>query len=206
MEILLETLFTSELAQFMLEDIDLSSIVPHVLDMEKKSKGTLKSNAGGYQSDVKFRNNYDYYLTGICFEEYIIPALDNIANQWGLPKAYNLSYWYNINRKFNYNHSHYHPGSALSGVLYLKVPENSGNLVFQRSFSDADRMDFLTEYQISSGEHFDDNPNTNVMCWRKPDPYRVFVFQGFQEHYVGQNLTDDCDDIRISISFNYFYK
>ena len=50
------------------------------------------------------------------------------------------SMWININGPGNYNHSHNHPGCDLSGVLWLKVPENSGNIVFEspQSFTQKD--------------------------------------------------------------------
>ena len=41
--------------------------------------------------------------------------------------------WANINNKEDYNISHTHPYSHYSGVYYVKVPKNSGNLYFGES-------------------------------------------------------------------------
>jgi hypothetical protein len=92
----------------------------------------------------------------------------------------------------------------LSGVIYLKVPKNSGRIAFTRANSDADRMDFITTYQYETSDMCPNNPNINVVNWVEPQENLLVIFPGHLEHYVEQNLTTDDDDSRISLSFNYF--
>ena len=39
--------------------------------------------------------------------------------------------WANINPTYSYNKTHMHPNSLWSGVYYIKVPKNSGNLFLE---------------------------------------------------------------------------
>ena len=42
--------------------------------------------------------------------------------------------WMNINPKGAGNEKHTHPSCAFAGVIWLKIPENSGNLFFYSPF------------------------------------------------------------------------
>lgn len=197
-------LFASSLAAAFVHGYDRKKLIDHILLLEAKASSVELSNAGGYQSPHYDNRNYDNIYAKELLDEQILPTLHSVADLWALPRVKNLSYWYNINRKFNYNHQHYHPGAVLSGVFYLAVPTNSGNIVFMRSHSESDRMDHLTRYQLETRNYFPDNINTNTMNKQTPKENLLFIFPSHLEHYVEQNNTDDIDDKRISISFNYF--
>ncbi len=200
-----QPLFVTSLAITKLNNYNREKVIENILDLEKNTKSSLKSNAGGWQSQPYNYTNYDNIFTQQLFDDNINPVLKQISYDWGFHiKTSGLSYWYNVNRKYNYNHQHYHPTSVLSGVLYLKVPSNSGRIVFLRAPSEADRMDFLTAYQSNNDCFFPDNSHSNTIHYKVPEENLLFIFPSHLEHYVEQNLTADKDDIRISLSFNYF--
>jgi uncharacterized protein (TIGR02466 family) len=102
-------------------------------------------------------------------------------------KEYNIedfsvqSMWANVNGKHSFNYQHTHEG-YISGVLYLKVPRNSGRLIF-------------TNPIIRSEQHPIRTPNYPI----NPTPLACIVFPSWLEHYVEPNTSDDT---RISLSFN----
>ena len=112
-------------------------------------------------------------------------------------------YWYNVNRKYNYNTSHIHPSSYVSGVYYTKVPSNSGKIVFERSKSEEDRLHFQ-QNRILAGTINPNNNRVNTEHWFTPQEGMLILFPGHLSHAVEQNLTNDKDDARVSLSFNFF--
>jgi uncharacterized protein (TIGR02466 family) len=127
-----------------------------------------------------------------------------IINSWAMPKELsNYSYWYNVNRRYNYNSAHMHPDSYLSGVYYVKVPADSGRIVFDRPQTEADRMAFQTQWFLHNSITVD-NPRINTEHWFVPEEGMLLMFPGHLTHGVEQNLSTDEDDRRISLSFNLY--
>jgi uncharacterized protein (TIGR02466 family) len=197
-------LFVTSIAKTMIYDFNKVSLIENILNLEKNIESARRSNAGGWQSPHYDNRKFDNPYAADLFQNNIIPILDQTAEAWGYPKTKNLSYWYNLNRRYNYNQPHYHPHALLSGVIYLKVPANSGKLTFLRATTEQDRMDFITTYQFETNDLCPDNPNINVLHWEQPQENLLILFPGHLEHHVEQNLTSDVDDLRISLSFNYF--
>lgn len=197
-------LFQSSIAFANIVGFNRQALILQVLKLEATSDCNQRSNAGGFQSAVFHSTGFDNHHAAEMFRDSILPVLDQVADSWGFPRTKNLSYWYNVNRKHNYNHSHHHPLSVLSGVVYLKVPINSGDITFIRASSEADRMGFLTSWQVETNQLVRDTADANIMHSKKPEENLLIVFPGHLEHHVEQNLTNDVDDARISVSFNYF--
>jgi uncharacterized protein (TIGR02466 family) len=127
-----------------------------------------------------------------------------IIDSWVVPKELsNYSYWYNVNRRYNYNTAHMHPDSYLSGVYYVKVPADSGRIVFDRPQTEADRMLFQTQWFLNNSITVD-NPRINTEHWFVPEEGMLLMFPGHLTHSVEQNLSADEDDRRISLSFNLY--
>ena len=136
-----------------------------------------KSNFGGYQT----RDNINEL--GI-FQE-LISDIEKYANNIvrecnGVPVKI-TEMWGNINTKHCYNGAHIH-GGILSGVFYLKVPNNSGKLVFNNP-------------AVRSDGHLIRDSNYRVT----PENLACIFFPSWLEHYVEPNLSNEE---RISISFN----
>ena len=103
------------------------------------------------------------------------------------------SMWVNINEKGSYNQLHDHRESFYSGIYYIKVPKNSGNLYFFNPeiwFTDAYEKPklFLNE------KHEEEKIKYNSM---EGD---LYFFVGNLPHGVEENLNNKD---RISVSFNF---
>jgi uncharacterized protein (TIGR02466 family) len=106
--------------------------------------------------------------------------------------------WINIYRRGELTGPHTHNNSLISGVLYLKVNETSGDLVFQRDILslvpfppslDLD-MDFFNLYNCKSWAH---KPKTNDIC----------LFPSVLMHAADPN---ESDEERWSLAFNVFVR
>ncbi len=185
-------------------EFDHKIIIDSVNQIEKTQPSNKRSNAGGFQSRTIGRTEYDNAETANLFENLIIPAAKQIALDTGYPSTFDsVRYWYNINYRYSYNKAHIHPKSYLSGVYYIKVPADSGRIVFNRSETEIDRMDFIVEEFVKT-KQTKNNIRINTEHWYDPTEGMLILFPGHVNHYVEQNLTLDADDKRISLSFNFF--
>ncbi len=110
-----------------------------------------------------------------------------------LPEMY-LHYWVNYNNPGDSNYRHHHTDNAvfLSGVYYLKVPENSGRTIFYdprgRSIG-----------AMSDNKYYNYEPEVSV----DPQPGLAVYFPSWLEHGVEPN--ESCES-RVSIAFNLINK
>jgi len=186
-----------------LPDIDNVAFSEHIFNLEKASSGRQASNSGGFQSSLFRFDSIDCIQAKKLFE-LITGACQTVINDWNFPlQLEKFCYWYNINRRHNYNNVHNHPESFLSGVYYIKVPENSGSIEFQRSESERDRLQFQNNY-LQSIDKDVNNPRVNLVHRMSPEEGKLIIFPGHLNHLVEQNNTEDERDERISISFNFY--
>ncbi len=102
--------------------------------------------------------------------------------------------WVNINSPGSLNFQHSHPGCDLSGVLWVKCPDKSGNIFFHSPSG------FETFQEIESyTEDFKNNNNYHHSYWFPPIEGRMLIFPSHLEHDVRENLSNED---RISVSFN----
>lgn len=200
-----QQLFTTSVYTTYLKGLDNKDLSEIILSIRDNNESNKRSNQGGYQTYPYTAPNFDNPLVEELFTDIIAPSAQDILNSWGLNeiKIKEYCYWYNINHKYTYNSSHSHPGSHISGVYYVKVPSNSGNIIFERSESERDRMQFQSQKMIMGNMNVD-NPNINTEHWFVPEEGMLLMFPGHLNHKVEQNLSDDADSDRISISFNFF--
>ena len=183
---------------------DHGRIVEAVEKIQATDVGNQRSNEGGFQSKVIHSPNFDNIETSNLFNNVIYPAAGMVAKSWSLPfNMDKVGYWYNVNYKYSSNREHTHPRSFLSGVYYIKVPENSGNITFLRSNTEHDKMEFIHHKILEEGLQIDNN-RINTEYWYTPIEGMLILFPGHLSHYVRQNLTTEVDDRRISLSFNFF--
>jgi len=145
------------------------------------------SNRGGWQSPAMGTGSDQVFDKVI---QDIAELLQPIYQDWGFDRRPVISnYWFNINPKHSYNLQHTHPGSVFSLVLYLQVPENSGNLVLARPDN---QQHFLITDRVTSKtmSTFPIDPTVGMLV----------AFPSNMPHYVEQN---NSNQDRISVAFNF---
>lgn len=179
------SIYEASLTQLNIEDI-LSNIK---ILQQSDEIGIVKSNRGGWQSD---NFDYDAYENLFMAPVYslMMPIIELVYKNMGITTVPNpLSYWINVNHKYDFNVAHKHTQSYFSAVLYLKTPKSSGNLVFERP-------DPLRDW-IFNMELNDNNYGTYIVA---PEEKKLVIFPAYMVHYVEPNQSDDE---RISIAFNF---
>lgn len=190
-------IFVSSIYTSYLNNIDVSKIKVHVQSVRKNSKSNIISNVGGFQSQAVV-NEFDSDEVKKLFQENIFPAANYIVNNVWRRKINldSFNYWYNINQKYNYNTTHSHNNCILSGVFYIDVPENSGNIVFVRN----DYEQSMQIFALMKDEEKDFfSPDCSLHYSVTPKIGLLIIFPSHLKHFVDQNLSDKE---RISMSFN----
>jgi uncharacterized protein (TIGR02466 family) len=160
-----------------------------IYDYKFKNIGIERSNRKGWQSDSNLHLNESFSR----FKTYIE------LNIFELIKIYNCKFklnamWVNINSPGSYNVCHDHPGSILSGVIWIKSPNNCGKLAFQSNIS-------FMEYELL--KHIDDDIAKKFNYY---DEFQFIPVEGtliiFPSHLLHDVEPNESDEDRISISFN----
>jgi uncharacterized protein (TIGR02466 family) len=167
-------------------DLDWYVIAEHCLEMEKKASDIVNSNAGGWHSP---------YLS-LSQDKFFAPLFNAIQEKLDLVSAQvdpkfkvkidNI--WIIVNREGDYNVKHYHPNTALSGVVYVACDENSGNISFLRP-------DLKEHYPIKTYQSslFTDS------VYFTPEIGKLIIFPAWLCHQVQPSKSSAP---RIAIAFN----
>lgn len=169
------------------------NLIDWIYNYQKTTYSAVHSNRGGWQSPS------DFYLDDSFseFSNYII------QNSLIALTHYNLEFelsnmWININRRGDYNIIHDHPGSTISGVLWVKTPKNCGSLVFHSPHSFVQHLLLQNvDSEIAKEQNYYDNYMFN------PKEGTMIIFPSDLKHGVEPN---ESDEDRISIAFNLNYK
>ena len=164
-------------------------LIDYAYDLKKREpEGVLISNQGGWQSsDFSVNNEYDTLHSFLinCLAGF--PVIDESFN-------IKVNAWININKPGDFNIKHNHPGVDLAGVLWIKAPKDSGNIIFDNptgfeSFNEINSYvpDFKEEFNFYHSYQF--NPIEGI----------ILVFPSHLSHRVQQNKSNED---RISVSFN----
>ena len=161
-------------------DLDLNSLENKIKLFSDETESKKLSNVGGYQGH-NFHDETLYNSIANC-----IPVNKNKPL-----KDVSIYSWVNINKKFNRNerHCHMHTDTLLSGVFYVKYPENSGTIRFYDPRGHLIQMQKDYEYYYDGYAYTYINPKNNLLL----------LFPSWLEHDVEVNKSDDE---RISIAFN----
>ena len=164
-------------------------------EREVDPKGRKISNRGGWQS-----NPYELHK---CKSEMLQKVIRNLLSEFNknlLRKDVCMicEGWMNINRPGDFNVKHNHPRSHLSGVFWIKVPKNSGSIMFH-SPEIFNRFQELDCYQ----DDFCYNSNCYMTHTFTPTEGKVLIFPSSLEHEVMENKSNED---RISYSFNLVLK
>ena len=103
------------------------------------------------------------------------------------------NYWYNINTSKDQNHPHTHPGSILSGIIYLNCPLNCSPVIFLNP------NHLLISSYINSLSNLSFNSYLGLHYIKQPNNGDLIIFPSWLEHYVP---VGNYEGERISLSFN----
>ena len=160
-------------------------LIDYIMRYSKNNPSLNYSNQIGYQSGhFLFKEESFQKYGGIIFDN-LRPYMIKKVNEFNLyGNVINLmisNLWFNINYPGSFNLEHTHPHSILSGVIWIKCPEKSGNLVLLDPSKHFLYGHSPTEYEFV------------------PEEGKILVFPSHISHRVNcNNSTED----RISISFN----
>ena len=162
----------------------LQELTDEIYKLSLVSRTIRKSNYGGWQSDVTLYENPVFkplcqHISRLCFK--IFGKDTTTVHQM----------WACINKKHNHNVIHNHGNYSISGVYYVTVPKNSGDIVFRdpRPAATATAARGL----FDSGECEQFIPYTGLLL----------LFPSYLDHFV---LPSNSDDDRIAISFDLTLK
>lgn len=190
-EIIREDLFAIPIWHFDThEDIDFDLVKKECNQIKINDLGRVESNLNGYQSNNIELNNYkeiEKLMSFIMAQSYVILSHSKVNEK--LPLALQEC-WLNINGKESKNLKHSHGNALLSGVVYIDVPENSGNIRF---YSQLNNSYYYKSYYSSDSEFL------HQYISYKPINKKVIIFQSHLEHDVEENVTNKE---RYSIAFN----
>ena len=157
-------------------------------DRNEDPMGGELSNRGGWQSNqVNILQCKSETLKNI-----IMSSVSKLSMSDNL--SYTIEGWKNINEPGNFNCLHNHPRSDLSGVLWIKAPKDSGNLVFSspQLFNRYQELDSYTD-------EFALKTNSYMTYFFYPKEGKILIFPSNLDHEVEENKSDED---RISYSFN----
>jgi len=175
--------------------LDNKKIKSFCLNLQKQSKGVVKSNVGGWQS--KHLSDEDKPILGLTKE--ILNHSAKFAKELKFKKLHlNLgNMWVNVNSYKDFNIQHNHPGALLSGVYYVYTPKNCGNIRFYHPAYDLLCFDW-------DDDIFDEFSNYSASNWWLPAKVgKLYLFPSWLNHLVEPNLNKK--EKRLSISFNLTY-
>ena len=147
----------------------------------EKNQSVRKSNRGGWQSDLYKPEGEFLPLVKQIKEFCNYLPLD--IKQIRIPQL-----WVNVNKKGDHNVIHQHGAYHLAGTYYVKVPKDSGRLVFRDPRPGAISNVFMVN-RFDKGEF----KNINLM------EGLLMIWPSYLDHFVEPSQTDEE---RISISFD----
>ena len=169
-----------------------SEIKQRCLQKKIESTGRTLSNKGGWQSHDL--NNTD--LNTARFRELFFKIKEEVNVFFEVMGIVDhgeyINSWINVNNSGDFNNTHTHPNSIVSGVYYVSVPNDSGELVFTRP------SDLTSWFYSSYSKEFNDVSKNFVI--HTPVEKELVLFPSWLPHCVTAN---NSNTERISISFNY---
>lgn len=148
--------------------------------------GVALTNSGGWQSKGNLENSL---ITDSLYQ-----IFEKTINNLYIPNLKIINHWININGPSNFNVLHDHPMSELSGVYYVDVPENSGEIYFENP------QCFKQYAELSAyKKEFAQTMKQHINNYIQPKEGLLLIFPSHLKHGVTPNQSDKD---RISISFN----
>ena len=176
-------------------DLDIKKLQSFCNEYQQNNTGRILSNVGGYQSNDLPLNNASLHP--------LIKEINTHSSKFAKEFINNneqvlSNIWINLNSYKDTNSSHNHPFSDISGVYYVKTPDDCGNILFEHP-----AIDDLEYYNQDSPPKEFSEYNSSTW-WKSAVENRLYLFPGWLRHRVEPNLNKTEE--RISISFNTIQK
>jgi uncharacterized protein (TIGR02466 family) len=115
------------------------------------------------------------------------------AEQYGITnkKIECTTSWINLAQKNHYQEYHIHPLNHFSAVYYVKVPQNSGKILFKNHSTNGNMFPIVSKNLTQA------NYQTYSI---KPNECDLLIFRSNLQHMVEKN---NSDKDRVSISMNF---
>ena len=166
--------------------------IDYAYDLRSKSSGITRSNRNGWHSDTKILYDDDFQDCMGFLKKHIGETVGTIFKNDTKVTVDNC--WLNINGQDSINVSHIHPGSHLSGCLWIKNTNESGwlKLYNQNDFNhyrlhNSYSEEVVNKFHVCSAYQF------------KPIEGHMVIFPSDLRHSVLENK-DPYD--RVSLAFN----
>lgn len=188
-----EFIFPTPVIMFML-DYDKDDLVKKIYEYKQNTDpdGVVRSNENGWHS------NYHAHKHPLFFDftEQINNKVGSIIeeNTTKHGRITMIQSWFNINPPGAFNRKHTHPECHMSGVLWIKVPEKSGNLIFENANSHVQS----TVIDIFNKGIFPDALYHKALEYQSIEN-KVILFPSYLLHHVEVNKSNED---RISFAFN----
>ena len=168
-----------------------SSLLDTILEEQSSHpQGITASNVQGWHSRDNLHRRSQFQDLLKCISRDLMQVARELKWQLEQVKPTISTCWANVNPKHSFNVLHNHPNSILSGVYYVTVPENSGDLYFH----DPKRGYRMLVPPVSS-----ETPWSVGKAAYTPCEGKLVIFPSWLWHGVEPNLSDET---RVSISFN----
>ena len=183
-------IFPTIIHEYNYDEINDSDIINFCYEQKELNlDGQVKSNRGGWHSQFFNMNNDNIISHTLAkgFGKSIFTSLEPSLE-------ISITYWIMINCPNSYNTSHTHPDSHFSGVLWVKVPENSGKIKFDNPFSH-------TGF-VEASSYLDEVKNQTAFFHTMtfdPKVGKMLTFPSTLRHEV---MPNESDEDRIAISYN----
>ena len=169
-------------------------LIKHIYKWKEKDEyGVNRSNVGGWHSDIHMfkKNQFKEITDWINLQVQKSNEILRLKNGSSLIMD---TMWANVNGKFHYNERHNHPRAHLSGVYYVKVPDENSQIIF---------YDPRTANTMIPMDH--EITENDIDLWGRvyvtPKEGQLILFPSYLDHSVEMNCAEED---RISISFNFF--
>ena len=174
-------------------DLNVKKLESFCNKYQHENTGRVVSNRGGYHSS-------DLPLDDVTLQPLIEEILTHSSKFaktfFSKNKQILNNMWFNINLYKDSNISHNHAGDDISGVYYIKTPNECGNIIFEHP-----AIDLFDYYFLSQPQEL--NLYNASYYWQLAEVNMLYLFPGWLKHSVeaNKNKTEE----RISISFNTYH-
>jgi uncharacterized protein (TIGR02466 family) len=162
-------------------DIDTTALISEVYKLKSKESAVTKSNYGGWQSNIQIHENN-------VFTELFSKCSNILYFTFQTKHVTFKQTWACINKPNDFNLIHAHGNQYhISGVYYLQVPDQSGDIAFRDPRPAAINSSTQKIFNQGDTENF------------TPINKQLIFFPSYLEHFV---LPNESTQDRISISFD----